>query len=97
MEVDYFSAALPPAMFFTWTFQMPLMKPESWRELVGTTAEWLFLSQVRGSVFCRFTDIFVRFYWLVTVRAAVDSFFFFLGYLNFATMLCSSHHAPLAA
>jgi len=46
VEVDYFSAALPPAMFFTWTFQMPLMKPESWRELVGTTAEWLFLAQV---------------------------------------------------
>lgn len=46
VEVDYFSAALPPAMFFSWTFQMPRMNSDAWRELVGTTAEWLFLAQV---------------------------------------------------
>jgi len=47
VEVDYFKATLPPAHFFIWTYPMKDMKKDDWQALVGTTAEWLFMSQGR--------------------------------------------------
>jgi hypothetical protein len=47
IEVDYFAKSLPPAMFFLWTYPMKKMTTENWQGLVGTTAEWTFLSQGR--------------------------------------------------
>ena len=45
--MDYFKATLPPALFFIWTVGMGEMTPETWRTLVGTAAEWLFLGAGR--------------------------------------------------
>lgn len=47
VEVDYFSAKLPPAHFFVWTYGLDRMKPTDWRTLAGTTAEWLCMSSGR--------------------------------------------------
>ena len=47
MEVDFFASSLPPAHFLTWTLHAKEVSEAQWQSLVGTTAEWLFLSEGR--------------------------------------------------
>jgi hypothetical protein len=52
VEVDYFKE-MPPAHFVVWTYPMDKVTTEQWRQIVGTTAEWLFLSQGRRMLMVR--------------------------------------------
>ena len=45
VEIDYFTSSLPPAHFMLWTLHNNELTTDIWQRLVGTTAEWLFLSE----------------------------------------------------
>jgi hypothetical protein len=53
VEVDYLRPDLPPAHFVVWTYPLDKLTDANWRELAGTTAEWLFLTQGRRMLMVR--------------------------------------------
>jgi len=45
VSVDYFSSELAPSHFMDWTRKNTELSNSSWDRLVGTTAEWIMMSQ----------------------------------------------------
>jgi hypothetical protein len=52
-EIDYMRHDLPPAHWSVWTKPNDALTTEQWQQLVGTTAEWLFVTQGRRMVTIR--------------------------------------------